>query len=173
MKLTHKIGLFLSLGTITSTGFAVDGYKELKFGSTIEQVKKSKICQSKWMNLPNEGLLTLGCTKFKFGKDLTYGYAFFIDKKLARISVIVPRNKVLSVSEGMLEKYGPPSSQPENAPKEYIPNTNWDVGFDNDTVIYRLSIDAKGIDTTLLIYTTPDFDEKIKQKNKADIKDDL
>lgn len=172
MKLS-KLLLGVGVSLLASSALAVDGYKDLKFGSSIEQVKKSKSCKSGWIDLKQNG--AWGCPKFQFGKDTTYGYAFLFDNKLERVSIMIPTGKASAVSNGLLEKYGQPSSIPQNAPTDgnFPPNSNWDVGFDNDTVLFRASFDANGGQSSFVIYTTTDFNKKAQQNQNFEVKDDL
>ncbi|MCK3654895.1 hypothetical protein A4G19_03665 [Pasteurellaceae bacterium Macca] len=80
-----------------------------------------------------------------------------------------------SAAEGLVEKYGRPSSQPESLPQDgnFPPDSNWDVGFDNDTVIYRVSIDSNRRESAFIMYTQPDFGEKRNKESKAELQGDL
>lgn len=68
-----------------SSLFAVDGYKSLKFGISLEEVRKSKICA--WVdekgknNLLEKDVNNLYCTDFKFNNKLIIAVAWFIDNK--------------------------------------------------------------------------------------------
>jgi uncharacterized protein HI_1492 len=171
MKLV-KLALVGIALAISTSSFAVDGYKDLKFGMSLAQVKKSKLCEKGWLELKKD--LSYVCFTFKFGKGKSNAIAFFINDKLERIAIPID-GQGSAVSNGLLEKYGKPSSMTEGMPTDgkFPPDSRWDFRFDNDTIIYRAAFDSSGKGSEYLIYTTPDFDNKTMEQEKQTISDDL
>lgn len=171
MKLV-KLALAGIALAISTSSFAVDGYKDLKFGMSFSQVKKSKLCEKGWLELKKD--LNYACFTFKFGKGTTTAVAFFIDNKLERIAISID-GQVAGIGEGLLKKYGTPSSATEGFPADgnVPPDSTWDVRFDHDTVVYRLVSDSNGKVSPYLVYTTPNLEKKVLEKEKQKISNDL
>lgn len=95
----------------------VDGYKDLKFGMTLEDVKsKDKLCESEWhipeINNPFRAIPGFFyCDKFAFNAGYVRAELRFVGNKLQLIELQMttvpayPKEKLLSL---LTEKYGPP-----------------------------------------------------------------
>ncbi|HEQ1859971.1 TPA: hypothetical protein VEO38_003557 [Providencia alcalifaciens] len=169
------IGMLLSFFSISA--LAIDGYKGIKFGSSVKEVLDANICSLK--QFPDMEKIPetqeYGCFNLPFGGKNTLGMAFFIDGKFKRFAINVDDNYV-SVLNGLIEKYGKPSSS--NTPEEITAaSRNGNpvfVRFDNDTIFIRLEWNvATGKESALLIYTSHDFDKLMALKNKKSIINDI
>jgi hypothetical protein len=152
-KLMSFIGLLLPFVVQAAP---VDGYKDLKFGMTLEQVKDSPLCESKWIYVKD--INTWGCARFKFGDVYVTGGAMFIDSKLARVALKIPESHMVNTYLKLIEKYGEPdqSKQPEIIGE----TVRSDLLFADGTILYRNSIGSNKVIITHLIYTIQDFDDK-------------
>lgn len=153
------IALLSILVPMIATAAPVDGYKDLKFGMTLDEVKKTSLCESDWQYLSN--LNTWACPKFKFSDASITGGVMFIDNKLARIALSIPMSYSGSTYLGLVDKYG----KPREGENKILNNgkVRGDMYFADDTIIYRITAYSEKGESKLtvhLIYTIKDFDEK-------------
>lgn len=157
--------------------FAVEGYKNLKFGMSLEEVKKSKICG--WVD---DGTLNMKqthviyCRDLKFnGESITAG-AYFIDHKFLRLFLGLSYDDRDNILTGLKKKYGSLSYTPSQQSIDNfnnLPNQELSYGFDDNTVYLRYKSDNLYKKIMLLIYTSPLFDKLYNEKQVDSIKNDL
>ncbi|EPE64872.1 hypothetical protein AB6W78_10140 [Pasteurella multocida] len=70
------------------------------------------------------------------------------------------------------EKYPLSSELPDEVYKPQ-PNKIYDMGFEEDTILLRFSYENDMEESVWLIYTTPDFNEKLSKQQANDVKDEL
>lgn len=81
MKL-KSIALGMFLFVASSSAMAVDGYKGVKFGSSLNELNAGKLCTwNKYQKNKTDGMDYYSCENFKFSGKNTLAMAFFIDKK--------------------------------------------------------------------------------------------
>lgn len=150
------IALTALLFPLLGQAVPVDGYKDLKFGMTLEQVKESSLCESKWIYVKD--INTWGCNRFKFGDIYVTAGTMFVDAKLARVALKIPNSHMADIYLKLVEKYGKPdqSKQPEIIGE----TVRADLLFADGTVLYRNSVGNNKVIITHLIYTIKDFDDK-------------
>lgn len=167
----------LALILPASSLFGVEGYKNLKFGMSLEEVKKSKLCG--WVDdgtVKVQHTHFIYCTDFKFNGESIIAMAYFIDDKFLRLAIMISYNDLDNTLAGLKKKYGSlsyiPSQQSidnfDNSPNQEI----W-YGFDGNTVYLKLTSDKFYTKTAYLIYTSLLFDKLRKEKQMNSIKDDL
>ncbi len=169
------LALFAILLASGATCNAVDGYKDFKFGMTVPEVKKLAKIPLARQDQGNGLMMYLG-EGFPFGTQRVQIAFFFLDGKLLRIGFEIPRESALGVLDSLREKYGVASSSSD--PKTFAavdttPNVNVAIGFDHDTVIWRVSSDDAVRQSAFVIYTSPDYDFRLIEAQKKGIKDDL
>ena len=172
-----KIFLIVCLLLLPATTWAVDGYKNLKFGIKKEAVKKSKLCHFEEIP-PDDGdvMETLGCQDYKFNGVTTIAWAYFIDGKFLRFAFGVPSEHFVTTLEALGEKYGRASS---GSTKEALlaveryPNRNASLSFDKDTITLTYDSDENSNLRATVVYSSPDYMRLYKKKNKAGMKDSL
>lgn len=171
--------IILALGSVlwgASPAMAVDGYKSLKFGMSMEQIVNEKICSFRALS-DDEGGQYLECSDFSFGKSHTDAYAYFVNGKFVQLDIVLPDYKAAgTVIAGLTEKYGSPSSsstEQELASIEQTPNAQVYVAFDKDTVYVLQESDEDRVQTASLVYAHPDAETLYEEKAKADISGDL
>lgn len=165
MKLLKSL-LLIALSTFALNAFAIDGYKEMKFGMTLEEVKKYSPCKlTKHKNIPD----SWACTDLPFMKTKTPMLVTFSEEKLVRVAINVPKNKAETVIEALKDKY-------KISSENHIEGKESEVRFDNDTIIFRLAIGKSGRDedyNVFLIYSQEGFAKKQSKKKVEDAKTDL
>lgn len=179
MKLnkSFRVLCILVLLSITSTqSFAVDGYKGLKFGITQEKVLASNLCNFSLMNTGQIGVTGYTCTNFKFGGKTNEAAAFFINNKFLRFVIAPSIDIIEGLSQGLVKKYGTPSSMSTDEEFNAVdnhPNKEAFLAFDNDTVYLKIMSDKVNIQTAILIYTSPLYDILLSKNQEDSLKDDL
>lgn len=170
-------GVLLMMATMMAhSAHAVDGYKNLKFGMSKQEVIKLKPCTL----FPGAGA-PLGvenqqCVDFVFAGSRVTAAFFFVEEKLERVGFMLEKNQTLGLFESLTKKYGPPSSSSTQAQLNAVdttPNSSGFVAFDNNTVYLRFMSDAAMRQSGVLIYTSPDYEEKVKAFQAAAADDDI
>lgn len=172
MKLL-KMGAFLVAGLMASNVFAVDGYKEFKFGMTKEQAKKAYKCN--WYKDPTPDMDILACDKYPFSKKKVPIGLIFIDEKLERVILVMdgPLGNEQGIIKGLNEKYSLSTPVDSHRLASLYPNDVIDTKWDEDTVIFRYVVDNLRNIQMLLMYSAADFDEKLIKSQQDSTKSDL
>lgn len=164
------------LSMIGIQSFAIEGYKDLKFGISKEKVIASKICSFNTFNPGQIGVKGIACTDFKFGGKTTNAAAFFINDKFLRFVIEPSIDIIEGLSKGLVKKYGAPSSMSTDNEFNAVdnhPNKEAFLAFDNNTVYLKIMSDKVNIQTTILIYTSPLYDILLSKNQENSLKDDL
>lgn len=124
----------------TATGaMAVDGYKEVKFGSSFEAMRSAGLCDFQIASKQPEhkNIVMYNCLDFQFDGNHTMAAASFIGGKFGKLQIMVD-SPVNSVLEALYKKYGAPSSSSteEEMQNAIITGNPIYVRFDKDTVIW-------------------------------------
>lgn len=155
---------------------AVDGYKDMKFGMSKQEIIKIKPCALYKGNSAPKGAENLECDDLQFGGDDTNAGFFFIDGKLERVALILDFDKALGLATSLKDKYGLPSSsstQKQIAALDTTPGSSAFLAFDSDTVILNLLSDDQMNRAAILIYTSKNYDRKIAEKQAKAINSDI
>ena len=96
----------LAITIISTNAFAVDGYKNLKFGMSIEEVLKAgkELCSFQKVQEKKQ-LSMYGCTDFTFAGEETKLYTYFVKGILLRVAVDVPVEKVDAIMNSLMKKF--------------------------------------------------------------------
>lgn len=170
----YLAGLLLAM--IATGAAAVDGYKGVKFGSSFDDLQSAKLCDferaSRQPN--NKNVVLFNCLNFQFADSNTMAAASFIDDKFSRLVIVVDNGSIQSLYGALSEKYGEPSffSSSVDVQKSMTTGEPVYIKFDNDTVIIKVE-KVNGIEVATLIYSAPDFDQKISEFQKNKISDDI
>ncbi|GJJ80781.1 hypothetical protein PcPA57_15010 [Pasteurella canis] len=167
MKNYKKIILLSTLLTTIPSLSAVNGYKNIDFGSSILEVKNKIKCELLPLST-KEG--RYGCPMF-LGDMKILAELYFIDDKFAKINLMdIPYDKASVVLQHLK------ANHTESQEHRILKNDKWEVFFkyffDEDSVIYLTPINDNKNPATLT-YTTKDFDKKYqefldRQKKKSD-----
>lgn len=166
MKLLKSV-LLASIATLSFNTFAVDGYQKAKFGMSEQEVKKLYKCN--WQKDDDNGIY---CENFKLGSLNTEAWFYFIDNKFERAAFLIPDESIEGVTQAIQSKYRLSTPLPNEATNPQ-PNQMYDAGFDHDTVFIRFAYENDMSVSTLLIYSSPEFDEKETNRQKQKVNDAL
>ena len=167
---------FIGVLSISSTVFAVDGYKHLKFGMSIKSVIDSNICTLEEFDSGQRGVKYYGCDDFMFGGEVVEAGAFFINGKFLRFVIVPPIEVVTGLVKGLSKKYGRPSSsstQEELEAVDTLPNREAFIAFDKNTIYLKLTSDKDFTQRAFLIYTSLSYDSLLVKNQQKSISDDL
>lgn len=175
-----KIALFTLLFCSIASGqaLAVDGYKNVKFGSTFSQLQASKICSwKKYEGNKVNGMDTYYCQDLSFAGKPRVGMAFFVDKKFERLAIPITKDiNFDALIDSLKRKYGEPSSlfTREQIEKAMSEGGEVSIKYDNDTVIVGITKDGTTKqETTLLVYTSKDYFDKVANLQSSALDGDL
>lgn len=171
--LTFLLLIILSIPLSIS---AVDGYKNLKFGMTKNQILQCNVCSFTEANSGQVGVEYLSCPDFAFGDSFVTAGAFFINNEFLRFMIIPSVDMVSSLASGLINKYGPVSAQSTQYELEAVdkyPNKSAFLAFDNNTVILKVISDQNYIQNVLLLYTSLKYDVLLLKGQKRSIGNDL
>ena len=172
MKKLLLTGSFILFGSLAH---AVDGYKNFKFEMSPIEVQKLANIELTRTDQGN-GIILYQGENFPFAVENVDIAFFFIENKLLRIGFEIPIDKALPTIEALTEKYGKPFSQSDQATFEAvdnIPNSEAFMGFDKDTIFVKIMSDEKNKQTSIVIYTSPKYEQLMLKNQKEKIKDDL
>lgn len=167
-------GLFISFSL--TQAYAVDGYKDLKFGASSEEVLKNTSFSWGPKQQAGPGVTLYPALNFKFGGNIAEAAALFIGNKFLRFVIVVPVDQVAGVIKTLTEKYGPPSSSSDRNTFNAVdttPNTEAYMRFDSDTVIVKVSSDALRQQSLLVIYTSLAYDSLLMEFQGKTMEGDL
>ena len=123
------------LGAIALPSFAVDGYKDIKFGMSFDQVKRSKFCETYWTqtNKLQDGNISYTCLKFRIDnrtpyplevslfEDKVYEISLNLFKELSETEFL---GKMQELTQNLESQYGKPEIDSDGKlvsfPKEFI-----------------------------------------------------
>ena len=125
------------LGAIALPSFAVDGYKDIKFGMSFDQVKRSKFCETYWTqtNKLQDGNISYTCLKFRIDnrtpyplvvslfKDKVYSIHLELFNKISNNDFDFP-SIMQELTQNLESQYGKPEIDRDrnlvSFPKEFI-----------------------------------------------------
>lgn len=182
MKLV-KLALVGIVLAISTSSFAISGYKDFEFGMDINKAKEIYKC--KWSK-ENYKLLDIiagyyTCDKYKFnGKHTDITLVYSPDKKLVRVVIDVPGDMAKDVLKGLKDKYVLTSTPPDEAFKEISPKTLITYGFNNGDVSFQIYIDEDLKDNYKIMYTDTPTTKKLSEyhnnkriKQESQLKNDI
>lgn len=176
MRFFKKAMFIIAAVLFANSAHSVDGYKNMKFGMSKQDIIRMKPCAL----FPGAGA-PLGvenqqCIDFVFAGSRVTAAFFFVEEKLERVGFMLEKNQMMGLFESLTKKYGPPSSSSTQAQLNAVdttPNSSGFVAFDNNTVYLRFMSDATLRQSGVLIYTSPDYEEKVKAFQAAAANDDI
>ncbi|HHE3661143.1 hypothetical protein ACFGYE_03620 [Pasteurella multocida] len=170
----------------------VDGYKDLKFGMTLEQVRNTKLCDSGWRTPKlNEWQKVIRshwmCDQFLFNNGHTFAVVRFIGGELSEIEVEIPEYPKYTIDElsnALAEKYGEPIIEKIDLIEEDIKEGRTKKRkkdeskllerrrFADDTVLLRFFTYNGKVELPTLFYSVPNIKKysDTEESNKAEKK---
>lgn len=167
--------LALSVCAIPAS-YAVDGYKNLKFGDSERKVLESGICAFQKTPSGMPGVDYFSCTDMQFGGHKVEAGAFFIGGKFLRLVIEPNIDTVQGLMQSLSQKYGPvssSSSQESFTAVDTRPNTEAFLAFDNDTVYLNIYSDENNLQGAVLIYTSPQYDVNLLKMQSGSVEGDI
>lgn len=169
------MGIFLS--AVAFNTFAVDGYKNVKFGSDISTLKKAKLCTwAKGDSYSIKGVDTYFCPDFKFSGSNSMAIAIFINDRFERISINLNNNDIEPLLTALQKKYGEPSSatSADKAEKAVENGGEVYIKYDSDTVFVSMNRDLElQKDLASLVYSSSDYTKKFAAVRSKTLEDDV
>lgn len=175
MKQTAFLSICL-IGILSQPALAVDGYKGVKFGASEDEFLSKRICSMTYEEEFAQDSRVYQCNDFKLGGIKTSAYAYFIDGKFLRLAIPLEWESMVSVGQGLANKYGlasSGSSKEELAAVDNNPNASAYIAFDNNTIFITMESDADSNKSSWLIYSDPSFSKLRESKLRASFSDDL
>lgn len=168
-----KNSLLLScLEAFSASSVAVEGYKDLAFGSSEADLLAKKICTMQKMETGVPRFAQYACSDFKFGGRTTVASAYFIDGEFLRLGIDVAWSEMVTVSDLIFKKYGQPSSQSTKEQMYAIdttPNTTAYWAFEQDTVYMMMQSDANMQKAGVVLYSSPLFEKKALEVQQSSL----
>ncbi|MGC8341830.1 hypothetical protein [Pantoea ananatis] len=166
----------ISMFIFSSTSYAVDGYKGVKFGSSLSELKAAKLCSwKKWEGKQTKNLQSYYCQDFNFSGQNTIAFAVFYNDKFQRLAISINQN-VDPVMKALTKKYGTPSSTSSQQDYQDVMKFGGSVfvKFDNNTVIVAGNYDVDtNKQTGQLIYSSPDYEQLLSKLQQESVENDL
>lgn len=169
------LAAFLFISAIAGDAIAVKGYKELKWGQTVKETKKTindnSYCDVTDLNVNKDGIRVLACDNFDFGGTKRHAFFLSVNDKLLRIGIAIEADEIEPLIDIFEKKYKTHSgSLPEGGqyPSEAI-------GWDDDTILLKIIFPDTPVQAqnqlpqepyATLIYTSPDFENKLREHKK-------
>jgi hypothetical protein len=151
--------------------WAVDGFGELKWDATLQDVKKSAVCTFKDLGEDPDGVRTLGCADIPFGDRGRQAILLFVEEKLVRVGIIISPEEIGNLLHVLTEQYGPPSTGMLPKEGEYPSET---LGWDKDTVLFRPIRQYPGqITNSVLLFTTSDYEKRVAERKRKVLQQSL
>lgn len=154
---------------------AVDGYKQFKFGTSLEEIRKTNICTWSDPGYSEKHLEKLFCEDFKFNGKAAMTLFVFIDDKFLRILINIPYSQKDNMLVVLKKKYGASSSPTDEDIRNFngLPNQNLWYGFDNNTVFLQFVSDNNYKKLLRLFYQSPLFNKVLTDKRTKSLMDAL
>lgn len=171
IKSYPKIKTFLLGGALLFfpiSALSVEGYSNIKFGSTTQQLLDANLCDfnefesSTIYSVP--GVITYGCRDFVFYGKKTIAIATFIDGKFQQIGIFVNKNSAIKLVASLWENFGKPSLFTKKEERNIISRRGGSIyqSFDNGTVVIQINIDEITKNESMyLFYSSPEFADKM------------
>ncbi|WP_053014291.1 hypothetical protein [Xenorhabdus griffiniae] len=168
-----RVLLGLMLSTLSLSSWAVDGYKGVKFGSSIDDVINSKLCTIVISGSDVKGVTNYRCDDFDFAGKKTLAYFSFIKGEFKRLIIQINPNIGL-LTNSLEAKYGSPSfqSSEEDIKRSTITGEPIDIMFDKNTIIISVK-KINGSDIALLSYTDPNYSTEYKALSNQKYNNDI
>ena len=162
---------------VSSQAYAVDGYKTLTFGMSKQEVKAANVCGFTNSSDIAKGVTSLDCSNLNFSNAERNAAAVFVDGKFERFVIEINTDQIIPLVTALRKKYGNPTQKSSSRKTwEKIDNTpgiEAYLWFDNNTVLLQVSNDEVMNKTTLLVYTSRDYDNKVANAQSGSFSSDI
>jgi hypothetical protein len=156
----------------------VDGYKDFKFGMSLDQLKALKPC-SLGKARKAEGMSRLryySCENFEFNSQPTLANFFFVDDELLRVAFLVgtTMSQGYALIKPLNEKYGPPSTYDEELAKAFDQerSNKLEAAWASNSVVLSFSRKGNGILITI-VYSSDNYQTRALSGSQRALSNDL
>lgn len=171
MECLKKLALVGLVAACTTSAFAADGYRDMKFGESRARVLAQANCTT---GEPEEAPIgtMYACEDFSFASKQTEAVFFFANDKFIRIAIALPDEDVVKTVETLKKKYGlaAHSTQKEIESVDLAPNKSAYINFDNNHISLVMTSDEDGDSSATLVYDTEDM--MAMQKSRSSVSSD-
>lgn len=171
MELKKTYALAVLLTTLSTSVIAAEGYRDMKFGSSMSKVLAQANCT---LGEPEEAPIgkMYTCEDFSFAGKQTEAGFFFANDKFIRIAIVLPNEDVVKTIETLKKKYGlaSHSTQKEMESIDTSPNKTAYINFDNNHISLIMASDEEGDSSATLVYDAEDM--MAMQKSRSSVSSD-
>lgn len=128
----------------------IDGFKQFKFGSSIDEVTKGGFCSFRFSRLPYIGVEALECSDYLVEGEKRLLSLLFIKNRLARIVLPSAENEEAIISV-LKSQYGPQTFTEKRSDKIF------DTLFANGAVKLSKTIGDNGEVSNVIVYSVLDY----------------
>lgn len=168
MCFKNKLSLVLAMAAFSTSAFATDGYRDMKFGTSTATVIAQANCT---MEEPEEAPIgkMYSCEDFAFAGKKTEATLFFVNDKFIRIAIAIPDEDVVKTLETLKKKYGVAahSTQKEMQDVDLYPNKTAFINFDNNHISMLMTSDEDAESSAALIYSAENIMEIQKSRSSV------
>lgn len=162
--------IFLIALLVSEAALAVGGFKNLKFGMSVVEVRAIKYCTLEYKETSEKAADTYVCHDLKYGTKKTSAAFYFINNKLARVAIDVgDRYSDMELAATFLrDEYGSPSSMFDVRAIQAFNDGIRDeliIGFEDDTVVLKL-FKTEGKGEVTLTYSIEDYYAKLLSQRR-------
>lgn len=162
-----------------STVLAVDGYKDLKFGTSYAQLKKLKKCDlEEQKEFTTKSLRIYQCEDFDFNGKKMLATFHFVNDRLLKITIAVGRSldENFALTKALKEKYGEFTHKPTHEEVlDYQSGLQESLyaSWEKETVVLAIYRSGPNREIVFLSYVSPDFKNERQTTLIKDFKDEL
>lgn len=168
MCFKNKLSLMLAMVAFSTSAFATDGYRDMKFGTSTNTVIAQAKCT---MEEPEEAPVgkMYSCEDFAFAGKKTEATLFFVNDKFIRIAIAIPNEDVVKTLETLKTKYGVAahSTQKEMQDVDLYPNKTAFINFDNNHISLLMTSDEDAETSVALIYSAENIMDIQKSRSSV------
>lgn len=152
--------------------WAVDGYKQFKFGMSEGEVRATKVC-----NFIRTDVQDLECSDFTFAGQRSVATFYFIDGKLLQVTFVLGEKSKAEMKLLILQlykKYGAFKEISLAKESDEFGSSDRDIamGFDGNTVmLYIMRLPTREL--AMLIYKSPQYEQEAQKQKAEALKKDL
>jgi hypothetical protein len=175
---TGSVMVILIVVCMAQQTFAVDGYKDLKFGESYEEIdSKKKPCdwiKSGWNH--EFGLLEATCKDLKFASHRIPAYFAFLDNQLHLVILTIPLSMAKVAVDSLTGKYGKPefASPTEDFKKvDTTPNSKAIISWKSATIQFKIMRSKSNVVTAEIFYKSDQFLKLYRAKIGKNMKGDI
>lgn len=153
---------------------AIDGYKGMKFGMSKKEALQNKPCTFVPAPSANPVVEHYYCNDLPFSGDKVAASAFFVRGEFLRFSILTTSTDIVATAKALTAKYGEAQSM-EGDPQKVgvVPGAELRAVFDSGTIEVMLKTAPSLKVNSFLIYTDPNFEDKLTDAAAKELVNEL